>query len=399
MGREAVIVSACRTAVGTMMGSLASFSAAQLGGHAAAAALQRAGIEPEQAEQLLLGCVLQAGAGQNVARQAAMKAGMPQEKTATTINMVCGSGLKAIILAAQSIICGDSDIIVAGGTESMSQAPHYLKALRKGSRLGDTTLMDGLLTDGLTDAFHNIHMGVTAENIAQSYGISRREQDQFAAASQRKALDAIKAGYFKEEIEPITFTDGKGKVTVIDEDEHPRPDTTMEKLSALRPAFRKEGTVTAGNASGINDGAAAVVLMSGEKAAELGLQPLARLVSWHEAGVDPALMGMGPVPALQGALRKAGLTIDHLDLAEVNEAFAAQSLAVIRELGLEPAKVNVNGGAIALGHPIGASGARILVTLLHELRRRRLKRGAAALCIGGGMGISLIIERIEERTA
>ncbi len=393
MNREVVIVSACRTPIGGLMGALSSFTAGQLGGFAIAGAIRRAGIRPEQVEEVLLGCVLQGGAGQNVARQAAVGAGVPVEATATTVNMVCGSGLKAVVQAAQSILCGNREIVVAGGAESMSNAPHYCKALRAGSRLGDVTMLDAVVTDGLTDVFNGIHMGLTAENLAEQYGITRAEQDAFAANSQRQAGEAMAAGRFEAEIEPVSITDRKGNVTVVRQDEHPRPDTTEEKLARLRPAFKKDGTVTAGNASGINDGAAALLLMSGEKAKELGITPLARLVSWAEAGVEPKVMGIGPVPAVRKALKWAGLSTEDLELVEANEAFAVQSLAVQRELGLDPERVNVNGGAIALGHPIGASGARILVTLLHEMARRDAKKGAATLCIGGGMGICAIVER------
>ena len=393
MNREVVIVSACRTPIGGLMGGLSGFTAGQLGGIAAAGAIRRAGIRPEQVEEVLLGCVLQGGAGQNVARQAAMAAGIPVETTATTINMVCGSGLKAVVQAAQSILCGDREIVLAGGTESMSNAPHYCKALRAGARLGDATLLDAVVNDGLTDVFNGIHMGLTAETLAEQYGITREAQDAFAAESQRRAGEAIAAGRFADEIEPVNVTDRKGNVTVVDKDEHPRPDTTAEKLARLRPAFKKDGTVTAGNASGINDGAAALLMMSAEKAKQLGVIPLARLVSWAEVGVEPKVMGIGPVPAVKKALTRAGLNAGELELVEANEAFAAQSLAVQQALGLDPARVNVNGGAIALGHPIGASGARILVTLLHEMARRDVRTGAATLCIGGGMGICAVVER------
>ena len=393
MNREVVIVSACRTPIGGLMGALSGFTAGQLGGFAISGAIRRAGIRPEQVEEVLLGCVLQGGAGQNVARQAAVAAGIPVEATATTVNMVCGSGLKAVVHAAQSILCGNREIVVAGGAESMSNAPHYCKALRAGSRLGDVAMLDAVVTDGLTDVFNGIHMGLTAENLAEQYGITRAKQDAFAANSQRRAGEAMADGRFEAEIEPVSITDRKGNVTVVSRDEHPRPDTTEEKLARLRPAFKKDGTVTAGNASGINDGAAALLLMSAQKAKELDITPLARLVSWAEAGVEPKVMGIGPVPAVRKALKWAGLSAEDLDLVEANEAFAVQSLAVQRELGLDPERVNVNGGAIALGHPIGASGARILVTLLHEMARRDAKKGAATLCIGGGMGICAVVER------
>ncbi len=394
MNREVVIVSACRTPIGGLMGGLSALTAGQLGAVAVAGAVKRAGIRPEQVEETLMGCVLQGGAGQNVARQAAMGAGIPVEATAVTVNMVCGSGMKAVVQASQSILCGDRDIVVAGGAESMSNAPHYSKALRAGSKLGDITLLDAVVADGLTDVFNNIHMGLTAENLAEKYGITREEQDAFAAESQRRAGEAMTSGRFEAEIEPVSITDRKGNVTVVSRDEHPRPDSTAEKLAKLRPAFKKDGTVTAGNASGINDGAAALVLMSAEKAKELGIVPLARLVSWGEAGVEPKVMGIGPVPAVRKALSKAAMTASELELVEANEAFAVQSLAVQRELGLDPEKTNVNGGAIALGHPIGASGSRILVTLLHEMARRDVQKGAATLCIGGGMGICVIVERM-----
>ncbi len=396
MRREVVIASACRTPIGALMGGLSGLAPGQLGAAAVAGAIRRAGVRPEQVEEVLMGCALQGGAGQNVARQSAIGAGIPVESTAVTVNMVCGSGLKAVVQAAQSILCGDREIVAAGGTESMSNAPYYCKALRAGSRLGDVTLLDAVVADGLTDAFHNIHMGLTAENLAERYGITREEQDAFAAESQRRAGEAMAAGRFEVEIEPIRVTDRKGGVTVVSRDEHPRPDTAADQLAKLRPAFKKDGTVTAGNASGINDGAAALILMSAEKARELGVKPLARLVSWAEAGVDSKFMGIGPVPAMKKALKKANMTMADLDLVEANEAFAAQSLAVQRELGLDPEHTNVNGGAIALGHPIGASGARILVTLIHEMVRRDAARGAAALCIGGGMGICAIVERKAE---
>lgn len=393
MNKEVVIVSACRTPIGGFTGGLSALTAGQLGGVAVAGAIRRAGISPNQVQEILLGCVLQGGAGQNVARQAAIAAGIPVETTATTVNMVCGSGLKAIAQAWQAIRCGDRDIVVAGGAESMSNAPHYCKALRAGARLGDATLHDAVVSDGLTDVFNDIHMGLTAEILAEQYGITREAQDAFALESQRRACAAIHAGRFAREIEPVSVIDRKGNTAEISQDEHPRFDTTAQKLALLRPAFKKDGTVTAGNASGINDGAAALVLMCAEMAERMGITPLARIVSWAEAGVDPKLMGVGPVPAIKGALKKSGLCIEDMELIELNVAFAAQSLAVQQALGLNPVRVNVNGGAIALGHPVGASGARILVTLLHEMMRREAKRGAAALCIGGGMGICMIVER------
>lgn len=392
MNREVVIVSACRTPIGTLMGSLSALTAGELGAVAIRGSLERAGIKPEMIDEVFMGSGLQGGAGQNIARQAAIGACIPVEVTATTVNMVCGSGMKSIITGAQTILCGDNDIVVVGGSESMSNVPYYCKTMRRGNKMGDISLIDGMISDGLTDVFHNYHMGITAENLAEQYGITREMQDQFAAESQRKTGIAIESGIFTQEIVPVIITDKKGSQTVVSQDEHPRPDTTIEKLSKLRPAFKKDGTVTAGNASGVNDGAAALVLMSAEKAKALGISPLARLVSYASAGVAPEIMGIGPAYAVKKALNKAGLTIADMDLFEANEAFAAQSIAVMQELGLPAEKTNVNGGAIALGHPIGASGARILVTLLHELKRRNAKKGAATLCIGGGMGICVIIE-------
>lgn len=392
--REVVIVGACRTPIGGFMGSLASLSAAELGSIAIREALSRAAVLPEQVEEVQFGCVLQAGAGQNIARQAAIKAGIPVETTATTINMVCGSGMKALIAATQSIVCGDRAIVVAGGTESMSQAPFYSQNMRTGSRLGDVKLVDAILADGLTDVFNQYHMGITAENLAERYQITREQQDDFAAESQARAARAIAEGRFDEEIVPVVLTDRKGNSTVFSQDEHPRLDTTVEKLARLKPAFKKDGTVTAGNASGINDGAAALVLMDAARAAEMGIKPLARIIGYAEAGVSPDVMGIGPVGAVTKALQKAGKKLDEMDRIEANEAFAAQSLAVMQSLGLSPETTNVNGGAIALGHPIGASGARIVVTLLYELMSSQLTTGLATLCIGGGMGSSLIIERM-----
>ena len=392
MKREVVIVSACRTPIGNLMGSLSALTAGGLGAVAIKGALERAGIGPEKVDEVFLGCGIQGGSGQNVARQAAVEAGIPVEVSATTVNMVCGSGMKSVISGAQSILCGDNDIVVVGGTESMSNAPFYCKSLRAGSKLGDVPLIDGLILDGLTDHFNHYHMGITAENLAEKYSITREMQDRFAAQSQRKAGIALAAGLFTDEIVPVTLTDKKGNQTVVAADEYPRPDTTEEKLAKLRPVFKKDGTVTAGNASGVNDGAAALVLMSTEKAEELGIRPMAKLLSYASAGVAPEIMGIGPVDAARKALAKAGLVLADLDLIEANEAFAAQSLAVIKELGLPEEKTNVNGGAIALGHPIGASGARILVTLLYEMKRRKSKKGAAMLCIGGGMGVCTIVE-------
>ncbi len=397
--KDVVIVSACRTPIGRFLGGLADQSAAQLGALVIGQALDRAGLNPEEVEEVLLGCVLQAGAGQNIARQAAMGAGIPVEKTASTINMVCGSGMKAITLAAQAIRCGDRAILVAGGTESMSQAPFYSQSMRTGTKLGHTSLADSLLVDGLTDVFHQVHMGLTAENLAQAYQLSRQEQDAFAAQSQTRALAAIDQGRFDAETVAVVRKDRKGKELKTTHDEHPRPGTTVDSLAKLKPAFKKDGTVTAGNASGINDGAAALVLMAASRAKALGLKPLARLVSYAEAGVAPDLMGIGPVAAVRKALDLAGLTMDDMDRIEANEAFAAQALAVMRELKLPEDRTNVNGGAIALGHPIGASGARILVTLLYELMRSRTRYGLATLCIGGGMGHCVIIERMDEDEA
>lgn len=393
--KTVVIASACRTPIGTLMGSLSSLTAAELGSVVIREALTRAALLPEQVEEVQFGCVLQAGAGQNIARQAAIRAGIPVEITATTINMVCGSGMKALIAAAQSILCGDRSIVVAGGTESMSQTPFYSRTMRSGARLGDVKLVDGILADGLTDVFNQYHMGLTAENLADRYGITREQQDAFAAESQVRTARAVAEGRFVREIVPVTLTDRKGNTTVVDLDEHPRPDTTPEKLAKLRPAFKKDGTVTAGNASGINDGAAALVLMDAEQADALGIKPLARMIAYAEAGVSPDIMGIGPVNAVRKALKKANRTVGDIDRIEANEAFAAQSLAVMQELGLPAEKTNVNGGAIALGHPIGASGARIVVTLLYELLRSESKTGLATLCIGGGMGSCLLIERMD----
>lgn len=393
MKKEVVIVSACRTPIGSLMGSLSALTASELGAAAIRGALERAGIKPDMVDEVFLGCGIQGGNGQNVTRQAAIGAGIPVEVSSTTINMVCGSGMKSIIAGAQTILCGDNDIVVVGGTESMSNVPYYCKAIRSGNKLGDLTLIDGLILDGLTDHFNNYHMGITAENLAEKYGITREMQDRFAAESQRKAGVALAAGIFTEEIVPIVITDRKGNQTIVSLDEYPRPDTTAEKLSKLRPAFKKDGTVTAGNASGVNDGAAALVLMSSEKAAELGIVPMAKLVSYASAGVSPDIMGIGPVYAVRKALDKSGLALSDLDLIEANEAFAAQSIAVMKELGLPEEKTNVNGGAIALGHPIGASGSRILVSLLYEMKRRDAGRGAATLCVGGGMGVCVIVEK------
>jgi acetyl-CoA C-acetyltransferase len=390
---EVVITAAVRTGVGKFGGSLAKISAADLGAHVIKALLARAGgVQPQQISEVIMGQVLTAGVGQNPARQALIHAGLPDGVPGMTVGKVCGSGLKATHLAAQAIKCGDADIVIAGGQENMSAAPHVLQGSRDGFRMGDAKLIDSMITDGLWDAFNNYHMGATAENVAKKYEISRREQDEFAAASQQKAEAAQKAGRFKAEIAPFEIVTRKG-TTVFDSDEFIRFGTTAEALGELKPAFSKDGTVTAGNASGINDGAAAVMMMSARKADELGLKPLAWVRAYSSAGVDPRIMGMGPVPAAQLCLKKAGWTHQDLDLMEINEAFAAQAIGVNRQMGWDTSKINVNGGAIAIGHPIGASGCRILVTLLHEMIRRDAKKGLASLCIGGGMGVALAIER------
>ncbi len=389
---EAVIVSAVRTPIGAFGGALAEVPAPRLGAVVIREALRRAGVAPEQVDEVIMGNVLQAGLGMNPARQAAMAAGLPETVPATTINKVCGSGLKAVVLAAQAVLTGDAEVVVAGGQENMSAAPYLLPKARFGYRMGHDQLLDSMILDGLWCAFADCHMGVTAENISERWEISRAEQDAFAAESQRRAAEAVRSGRFNDEIVPVEVPSRKGPV-VVSMDEHPRPDTTVERLAALRPAFKKDGSVTAGNASGINDGAAAVVVMSRRKAASLGIEPLATIRSWAAAGVDPAIMGIGPVPATRKALARADLDVRQLDLVEANEAFAAQSIAVQRELGLDPERLNVNGGAIALGHPIGASGARILVTLLHEMRRRVAHLGLATLCIGGGQGIAMVVSR------
>jgi acetyl-CoA C-acetyltransferase len=388
---EIVIASAKRTAVGSFNGAFANTPAHELGATAIKAALASAKLEPGEVDEVILGQILQAGEGQNPARQAAMKAGIPQEKTAFGVNQLCGSGLRAVAIGLQQIANGDAQIIVAGGQESMSQAPHVAH-LRNGVKMGDMKFIDSMIKDGLTDAFHGYHMGNTAENIAAKWQLTREEQDRFATGSQNKAEAAQKAGRFKDEIAPFTVASRKGDVVVAD-DEFIRPGTTYDALAKLRPAFSKEGTVTAGNASGINDGAAALVIMSAAEAQKRGLKPLARIVSWATAGVDPAIMGTGPIPASRKALARAGWSVKDLDLVEANEAFAAQALAVNKDMGWDPSIVNVNGGAIAIGHPIGASGARVLTTLLHEMVRRDAKRGLATLCIGGGMGIALTVER------
>jgi acetyl-CoA C-acetyltransferase len=388
---EVVIVGAARTPVGAFNGALSSVAASYLGQVAIIEALKRAKVEPAEVSEVVLGQILTAGAGQNPARQAAIAAGIPVEKTAYVINQLCGSGLRAVALGAQAIELGDSEIVVAGGQESMSQAPHCMH-LRNGTKMGDTQMVDTMIKDGLWDAFNGYHMGNTAENVAQKWQITREQQDQFAAASQQKAEAAQKSGRFKDEIVPVKIQTRKGDV-LVEADEYPKHGTTAESLAKLRPAFDKNGSVTAGNASGINDGAAALVLMSAKEADRRGLKPIARIVSWATAGVDPAIMGSGPIPASRAALAKAGWKHQDLDLVEANEAFAAQACAVNKDLGWDTSKVNVNGGAIALGHPIGASGARVLVTLLHEMQKRGAHKGLATLCIGGGMGIALCVER------
>ena len=388
---DIVIAGAARTPIGAFNGAFATVPAADLGKAAVEAAMQRAGVAGADIDEAVLGQVLTAGCGMNPARQTAMAAGIPEDKTALTINQVCGSGLRAVAMAGQTIHAGDAAIVVAGGQESMSLSPHAAH-MRAGQKMGDLAFTDTMIKDGLWDAFHGYHMGTTAENVAERWQIARGEQDEFAAASQAKAEAAQKAGRFDDEIAPVVVPNRRGDVTV-EADEYPRHGTTAETLAKLRPAFAKDGTVTAGNASGINDGAAALVLMTADEAARRGIEPLGRIVSWATAGVDPALMGSGPIPASRRALEKAGWSIGDVDLVESNEAFAAQSCAVARDLGFDMEKVNVNGGAIALGHPIGASGARILVTLLHEMRRRDAARGLATLCIGGGMGIAMCVER------
>ena len=389
---DVVIASAVRTPVGAFNGSLGSLPASELGRTVISAVLDRANVAPEDVTEVIMGQILTAGAGQNPARQAAIGAGIPVERTAMVINQLCGSGLRAVALGFQSIRNGDADVVIAGGQESMTQAPHCAN-LRNGQKLGSLEMIDSMLIDGLWDAFHGYHMGNTAENVAKQFNISREAQDAFAAASQQKAEAAQKADRFVAEITPVVVKGRKADVRV-DTDEHPRHGTTVDTLSGLRPAFAKEGTVTAGNASGINDGAAATLLMSASTAEARGITPMARIVSWATAGVDPSIMGTGPIPASQAALAKAGWTIDDLDLVEANEAFSAQACAVNQEMKWNPAIVNVNGGAIALGHPIGASGARVLTTLLYEMTRRDLRRGLATLCIGGGMGVAMCVERV-----
>lgn len=391
--KEVVIVAATRTAVGSFQGSLANIPAAELGAAVIRRLLEQTKLDGSQVDEVILGQVLTAGVGQNPARQAVIKAGLPHTVPAMTLNKVCGSGLKALHLATQAIRCGDADVIIAGGQENMSLSPYVLPGARTGLRMGHANLVDSMVQDGLWDAFNNYHMGITAENLVEKFGISREEQDAFAAASQQKAVAAIEAGHFRSQITPISIPQRKGDPIVFDTDEQPRAETTLEALSKLKPAFKKDGTVTAGNASSINDGAAAVLLMSAEKAQALGLPVLARIKAYANAAVDPAIMGIGPVSATRRCLEKAGWSLDELDLIEANEAFAAQSLSVGKELGWDAGKVNVNGGAIAIGHPIGASGCRILVSLVHEMIRRDVKKGLATLCIGGGQGVALAVER------
>jgi acetyl-CoA C-acetyltransferase len=390
--REVVIASAARTPIGSYGGTLKNTPAVTLGKVAVEEAIKRAGIQPEQVDELVFGCVLQAGLGQNVARQVSLAAGLPKETPALTINKVCGSGLRSVGLAAQIIKAGDADVVIAGGTESMSQAPYLMPAARWGARMFDTKMIDAMVNDGLWDAFNQYHMGMTAENVADQWGITREELDEFSLKSQQKTEAAIKAGKFKDEIVPVVIPQKKGDPIVFDTDEYPKFGASLDKMAKLKPAFKKDGKVTAANASGINDSAAALVVMSAEKAAELGITPLCKIVSYASAGVDPSIMGVGPIPASKKALEKAGLTVDDIDLFEANEAFAAQSVAVGKELQIPEEKLNVNGGAIALGHPIGASGARILITLIYEMKKRGAKRGLATLCIGGGMGTAMIVE-------
>jgi len=393
MSDNVVIVAAARTPVGSFGGRLASMPATALGAAVVKALLQRTGIAPDQVDEVILGQVLTAGVGQNPARQTTLNAGLPHKVPAMTINKVCGSGLKAVHLAMQAVACGDAEIVIAGGQESMSQSAHVVPGSREGKRMGDWKMIDSMIVDGLWDAFNQCHMGVTAENIAKKYAFAREMQDAFAADSQQKTEAAQKAGRFADEIVPIEVPQRKGDPLIFDQDEFPRAGTTAEGLAKLRPAFDKDGTVTAGNASGINDGAAAVVVMSESKATQLGLKPLARIVAFASAGVDPAIMGTGPIPASSKCLEKAGWSVADLDLIEANEAFAAQAMSVNQEMGWDKEKVNVNGGAISIGHPIGASGARVLVTLLHEMQKRDAKKGLATLCIGGGQGVAMAVQR------
>ena len=392
---ETVIVSACRTPIGSFGGALKDVSAVDLGAAAIREAIARARVAPSDAGDVVMGCVLQAGAGMNVARQAALKAGLPIDVPAETVNRVCGSGLQAVVHAVEAIRVGDVDTIIAGGTESMSNAPYILKGARWGYRMGHGEVVDSMLQEGLTCAINAIHMGITAEEVASRYNVSRADQDAFAAESQRRAVEAIRNGSFRAEIVPVDVPQRKGDPVRVEVDEYPRAGTTVEKLAALKPAFKQDGTVTAGNASGINDGAAALIVTTADKARRVGTPPLARILAYASTGVDPKIMGIGPVPAVRKVLERAGLKLGDIDLFELNEAFAAQSVAVTRELGVDPQKVNVHGGAIALGHPIGASGARVLTTLIYALRARKLRYGIASLCIGGGMGIAMLIEAIK----
>lgn len=393
--KKVVIASAVRTAIGTFGGSLKDVPAVDLGAVAIKEALNRANVKPEMVDEVFMGCVLQASLGQNVSRQAAVKAGVPVDVPTMTINKVCGSGLRAVSLGYQTIMAGDNEIVVSGGMENMTMAPYYLTKARYGYRMGNSPIIDGMVHDGLWDIFNNYHMGITAENLAEKYNITREEQDEFAARSQQLAEKAITSGRFKDEIVPVEIPRRKKDPLIFDTDEHPRFGTTVESLGKLRAAFKKDGTVTAGNASGINDSSAAVVLMTEEKAKELGIKPLATIVSWGSGGVDPSIMGVGPVPATKKALERAGLKLEDIGLIEANEAFASQSIAVAKELNFNMDVVNVNGGAIALGHPIGASGTRILVSLLYEMQKRDVEYGLATLCIGGGMGTALIVKREE----
>ena len=388
-----VIVAAGRTAIGKFGGALAKISAPELGAHVIKGLLEKTGVKGDQISEVILGQVLSAGSGQNPARQSVIKAGLPSSVPAMTINKVCGAGLKAVMLGAQAIACGDADIVIAGGQENMSAAPHVLMGSRDGFRMGDAKLVDTMIVDGLWDVYNQYHMGITAENVAEQYGITRAQQDEFAVLSQNKAEAAIKAGKFKEEIFPLSIPQRKGEPLVFDTDEFPRFGATLDSMTALKSAFKKEGTVTAGNASGINDGAAAVMLMSAQKAKALGLPVLATIQAYASVGVDPSVMGIGPVPASKRCLEKAGWRVAELDLMEINEAFAAQACAVDKEMGWDTSRINVNGGAIALGHPIGASGCRVLVSLIHEMNKRDAKKGLASLCIGGGMGVALAVSR------
>ena len=392
--KEVVIVSAVRTAIGNFGGALANFSAVDLGVIAAQEAIKRAGFSPAEIDEAIIGNILSAGLGQNLARQISVKAGVPETSPAMAINFLCGSGLRSVSLAAQAIMLGDADVVLAGGAESMSNTPYILEKARYGYRMGHGEIKDTMILDGLTDAFNNYHMGITDENIAEQWGISRDEQDEFAVKSQNKAEAAQKAGKFKDEIVPVEIPQRKGDPILFTQDEFPKHGLTIDQLAKLRPAFKKDGTVTAGNASGINDGASMLVVMSAEKAKALGLKPLVKIVSYANAALDPKIMGYGPVPATRAALLKANMKIEDIDLIEANEAFAAQSIAVVRDLKLNPEIVNVNGGAIALGHPIGASGARVLTTLIYEMKRRNAATGLATLCIGGGQGIAMIVENI-----